>query len=274
MTQFYYTIQESTGDAGGFTLQAISKDNRKVTYQGKLEGDELQIGTRPRPAAAMNTMVAHRAPAGEGAYPERLPLPALHKVPDNGLAKTPPMGWNSWNKFRRPRGRRRGAGHGRRHGVERHERRRIRVHQYRRHLGGRARRAGQHPDQQEISGHEGAGRLCARQGAEAGDLFFARAEHLRRVRRQLRATKQQDAKTWAAWGIDYLKYDWCGARNIYTDEEMQAVYQKMGDALHATGRPIVFSLCQYGSDDVWKWGAEVGGNLWRTTGDIRDSGIR
>ena len=81
----------------------------------------------------------------------------------------------------------------------------------------------------------------------------------------------QDAKTYAAWGIDYLKYDWCGARTLYTDEEMPAVYQIMGDALLATGRPIVYSLCQYGRLDVWKWGPEVGGNLWRTTGDIRDA---
>jgi alpha-galactosidase len=80
----------------------------------------------------------------------------------------------------------------------------------------------------------------------------------------------QDAKTYAAWGIDYLKYDWCGARTLYTDEEMPAVYQIMGDALLATGRPIVYSLCQYGRLDVWKWGPDVGGNLWRTTGDIRD----
>jgi len=83
--------------------------------------------------------------------------------------------------------------------------------------------------------------------------------------------EEQDAKVYASWGIDYLKYDWCGARNIYKDSEMQAVYQKMGDALQASGRPIVFSLCQYGRDDVWKWGPQVGGNLWRTTGDIRDS---
>jgi alpha-galactosidase len=83
--------------------------------------------------------------------------------------------------------------------------------------------------------------------------------------------EQQDARTWAAWGIDYLKYDWCGARNLYSDDEMQAVYQKMGDALVATGRPIVYSLCQYGRAEVWKWGPEVGGNLWRTTGDISDS---
>jgi alpha-galactosidase len=81
----------------------------------------------------------------------------------------------------------------------------------------------------------------------------------------------QDARTYAAWGIDYLKYDWCGAGNIYKDEDMQAVYQKMGDALRSVGRPIVFSLCQYGRSDVWKWGPDVGGNSWRTTGDIRDS---
>ena len=83
--------------------------------------------------------------------------------------------------------------------------------------------------------------------------------------------EEQDARTYAAWGIDYLKYDWCGARILYSDEEMQAIYQKMGDALRATGRPIVYSLCQYGRHDVWKWGADVGGNLWRTTGDIRDA---
>jgi alpha-galactosidase len=52
---------------------------------------------------------------------------------------------------------------------------------------------------------------------------------------------------------------------------MQAVYQKMGDALLASGRDIVFSLCQYGLVDVWKWGADAGGNLWRTAGDIRDT---
>jgi alpha-galactosidase len=83
--------------------------------------------------------------------------------------------------------------------------------------------------------------------------------------------EEQDAKTYAAWGIDYLKYDWCGARNLYKDEEMQPLYQKMGDALALTGRKIVYSLCQYGRADVWKWGPDVGGNLWRTTGDIRDN---
>jgi alpha-galactosidase len=81
----------------------------------------------------------------------------------------------------------------------------------------------------------------------------------------------QDARTYAEWGIDYLKYDWCGARTLYDDAEMPALYQVMGDALLATGRPILYSLCQYGRYDVWRWGADVGGNSWRTTGDIRDT---
>ena len=83
--------------------------------------------------------------------------------------------------------------------------------------------------------------------------------------------EEQDAKTWEAWGIDYLKYDWCSAEKVYKPTEMQAVYKKMGDALKATGRPIVFSLCQYGLQNVWEWGGSVGGNLWRTTGDIEDT---
>jgi alpha-galactosidase len=82
----------------------------------------------------------------------------------------------------------------------------------------------------------------------------------------------QDARTYAAWGIDYLKYDLCSARNIYnsTQDDLQGLYQKMGEALEETHRPIVYSLCQYGEADVWKWGTRTGGNLWRTTGDIRD----
>lgn len=80
--------------------------------------------------------------------------------------------------------------------------------------------------------------------------------------------EEQDAQQYAAWGIDYLKYDWCSAERVYKPGDMQAAYKKMHDALRRTGRPIVYSLCQYGLQRVWSWGASVGGNLWRTTGDI------
>jgi alpha-galactosidase len=82
--------------------------------------------------------------------------------------------------------------------------------------------------------------------------------------------EEQDAKQYAAWGIDYLKYDWCSASRVYKPSQMPEVYKKMHDALAATGRPIVYSLCQYGMERVWQWGPGVGGNLWRTTGDISD----
>ena len=93
--------------------------------------------------------------------------------------------------------------------------------------------------------------------------------------------EQQDADTYAKWGIDYLKYDLCSYGTIMKKEApndqrkqwemMQAAYEKMHQALLSTHRPIVFSLCQYGLDAVWNWGPRVGGNLWRTTGDINDS---
>jgi len=80
--------------------------------------------------------------------------------------------------------------------------------------------------------------------------------------------EEQDARTYAAWGIDYLKYDWCSADELHLD--MPATYKKMHEALLKTGRPIVYSLCQYGEHQVWRWGASAGGNLWRTSGDISD----
>lgn len=83
--------------------------------------------------------------------------------------------------------------------------------------------------------------------------------------------EEQDAEQYAAWGFDYLKYDWCSASRVYKPSQMQAAYKKMHDALARTGRPIVYSLCQYGLESVWTWGASVGGNLWRTTEDISDS---
>src|SRR3954470_20630305 len=273
VTQFFYRISESTGGPEGFTLTGSmmdGKSERKVQYEGKLAGDELHISTRRRPTDPPTQMVAVRAPAGEGAMPARNPLPALHKVADNGLARTPPMGWNSWNKF---------AGR-----VDDATVRTI-------------------ADSMVSSGMKDAGYIYiniddtweagrdAQGNIQTNKKFpdmkaLADYVHSKGLKLGIYSSpgpntcagyegsyghEEQDARTYAAWGIDYLKYDWCGARNLYADEEMPAVYQIMGDALRSTGRPIVYSLCQYGRQDVWKWGADAGGNLWRTTGDIRDA---
>jgi hypothetical protein len=84
----------------------------------------------------------------------------------------------------------------------------------------------------------------------------------------------QDAKSFASWGIDYLKYDWCSYDKIAKDTsraERIKPYKVMQDALAQIDRDIVYSLCQYGMSNVWEWGESVGGNLWRTTGDITDT---
>ncbi len=105
--------------------------------------------------------------------------------------------------------------------------------------------------------------------------------------------EQQDAQQYAAWGFDYLKYDWCSyspeleaQRDALTNSagikswsrvrtknvaELIYPYSVMHAALERANRDIVFSLCQYGMGDVWKWGTQVGGNCWRTTGDITDT---
>jgi alpha-galactosidase len=83
--------------------------------------------------------------------------------------------------------------------------------------------------------------------------------------------EEQDGKTFAAWGFDFLKYDWCGYRTVVggkTLADLRKPYDKMGAILKQSNRDIVFNLCQYGMGDVWQWGGETGGNCWRTTGDL------
>ncbi|WP_407639521.1 NPCBM/NEW2 domain-containing protein [Kitasatospora azatica] len=78
--------------------------------------------------------------------------------------------------------------------------------------------------------------------------------------------EQQDAKLWASWGVDYLKYDNCNNQGV----DAQTRYKAMGDALKATGRPILYSICEWGANAPWSWAGPVG-NSWRTTGDISDT---
>src|SRR5215831_2046609 len=202
--------------------------------------------------------------------PTHKPLAPVKAMKPNGLAKTPPMGWNSWNKFRAQVDDKsvremadamvssgmRDAGY-------------VYVNiddtwEAGRDAQGNIQTNEKFPDMKALADYvhskglklgiySGPGRLtCAGYTASYGH-------------------EEQDAKTWAAWGIDYLKYDWCAASQVYTKDEHAPAYQKMGEALRATGRPIIYSLCQYGWLDVGEWGAAAGGNLWRTTGDIRDA---
>jgi alpha-galactosidase len=84
--------------------------------------------------------------------------------------------------------------------------------------------------------------------------------------------EQQDAEAYAKWGVDYLKYDWCSARDVYKPAEYPAAIRKMRDAMVRAGRPMVYSI--HGRGLVWEWAAAAGANLWRTSGDITDTYAR
>jgi alpha-galactosidase len=273
VTQFFYTISESSGTPEAFTITGSMRDGkseRHVVYEGKLIGDELHLATRRRAGDPLTQTVAHHAAEQEGAMPARIRPPALRKVRDNGLAKMPPMGWNSWNNFK-----------SRVNEAVVREIADAMVSSGMRDAGylyiniddtwegardaqGNIQSNKKFPDMKALADYVHSKGLKLGIYSSPGPNTCAGYEGTY-------GHEEQDARTFAAWGIDYLKYDWCGARNLYTDDEMQAVYQKMGDALLASGRPIVYSLCQYGRNDVWRWGPDVGGNLWRTTGDIRDA---
>lgn len=83
--------------------------------------------------------------------------------------------------------------------------------------------------------------------------------------------EREDADTYARWGVDFLKYDWCSAQEVYEPDhtkQIERAYEKMHMAILETGRPMIYSLCEYGMYAPWVWGPTVGANLWRTTGDV------
>ncbi|MBV6645592.1 MAG: glycoside hydrolase family 27 protein [Cyclobacteriaceae bacterium] len=80
-----------------------------------------------------------------------------------------------------------------------------------------------------------------------------------------RGHEYQDARTYASWGVDFLKYDWCH----HSTQDAQASYTIMRDALYAAGRPVLYSICEWGENQPWSWAADVG-HMWRTGHDIKD----
>ncbi|TAM84545.1 MAG: glycoside hydrolase family 27 protein [Acidobacteria bacterium] len=243
-------------------------ESRTTTYSGQMNGDKIDLqvtlpGRSPRAGTAQRTTREATLP------PAPLPLPELRDLPDNGLVRTPPMGWNSWNKFA---GRvndqvvRAAADAMVASGMAKAGYIYINIDdtwQGQRDSKGRITGNTKFPDMKALCDYVHSKGLkigiYSGPGPETCAGYEGSFGH-----------EEQDAQTYAGWGFDYLKYDWCSASRVYKNEDMRPVYQKMGDALLKCGRPIVYSLCQYGLDNVWGWGAKVSGNLWRTTGDIND----
>jgi alpha-galactosidase len=254
---------EGTIKGNHFELYSGSTRNDKPLVVGDLVANELHL-TRDT-----DQMVAVPAKLGDE-YPAYTTPPALHDVPYNGLAKTPPMGWNDWNQFQSK--------------IDDKTVREV-------------------VDTMVVNGMRDAGYVYVNiddtwegvrdaQGTLVPNKKFPDMKalvdyvHSKGMKFGIYSSpgprtcaeypgsyghEEQDAKTYASWGIDYLKCDWCGARMIYSNDSIQPLYQKMGDALLKSGRSIVYSLCDYGVGNVETWGAKVGGNLWRTTGDLSDN---
>ncbi|HTU34019.1 MAG TPA: glycoside hydrolase family 27 protein [Candidatus Acidoferrum sp.] len=274
MYSLRYGAPITEGSVHGDTLHFIVSFGRppqthQVTYDGTMKDGKLYLSSA-FPGRPTLQGVAERTTEQALQPPARLPLPALHDVPDNGLARTPPMGWNSWNKFagkvtdKDVRGM---ADAMVSSGMKAAGYTYINIDdtwEGPRDANGNITSNLKFPDMKALADYVHSKGLkigiYSSPGPKTCAGYTGSYGH-----------EQQDADTYAKWGIDYLKYDWCSASEIYKNTEMQPVYQKMGDALLKTGRPIVFSLCQYGEDNVWTWGAKVGGNLWRTTDDINDS---
>ena len=205
---------------------------------------------------------------------------AAAQAPTNGLASTPPMGWNSWNHFAAKvtdadvratadamvANGMRDAGY-------------VYVNiddtwEGERDAQGNIQTNQRFPDMKSLADYVHSKGLklgiYSSPGPKTCEGYEGSYGH-----------EEQDAASYARWGVDFLKYDLCSYMDVMklhdpkqdpqtANAMMKAAYEKMHRALVKTGRPIVYSLCQYGVGSVWEWGPSVGANLWRTTDDIRD----
>ncbi|MDL5366317.1 glycoside hydrolase family 27 protein [Xanthomonas sp. NCPPB 2654] len=259
---------------GGVARFQIDNGNPRLPAQpwtATLEDGQLHVAGR-----IWDEQVDVRARRGSEADAARLafpvtPLPDYAALPSDGLARTPPLGWSSWNRFAEHiddatvrqiadamvASGLRDAGY-------------VYVNiddgwQGERDRDGVLQPNARFPDMRALADYvHGKGLklgLYSSPGPKTCAGYAGSYGHV-----------EQDARTWAGWGIDYVKYDLCSGEGIFRDpQQVRRAYLQMGQALRATGRPIVYSLCQYGRDHVGQWGREVGGHLWRTTGDIEDS---
>lgn len=185
---------------------------------------------------------------------------------NENLALTPPMGWNSWNKF----------------GCNVSEKLIMEMADAMVNTGmlkagynylviddcwqvGRDSSGNIIPDPERFpGGMKKLGDYIHSKGLKFG-IYSCAGSMTCQERPGSRGFQFQDARTYASWGVDYLKYDWCYDEG----QNAKAAYKTMSDAIKACGRPIILSICEWGQNKPWEWGKGIG-QLWRTTEDIRD----
>jgi alpha-galactosidase len=203
------------------------------------------------------------------------PLPGT----PNGLAPTPPMGWNSWNRFHcdvNEQVVRASADAMVSSGMRDAGYQYVIIDDC--WQGARDENGNIQPDPVRFpSGMKALGDYIHSLGLKFG-IYSDAGTKTCGGRPGSRGYEYQDARQYAAWGVDYLKYDWCntgdhgavdGPAYMHRQNAVSS-YLLMSEALRATGRPIVFSICEWGNNEPWLWARNIG-NLWRTTGDIYDA---
>ncbi|HZY71547.1 MAG TPA: alpha-galactosidase [Edaphobacter sp.] len=197
-----------------------------------------------------------------------LMAPAAGHALENGLARTPPMGWNSWNKY---------ACKGINEAVVRETADAM--------ASNGMKDAGYQyviVDDCWASGRDAEGNIVVdKDKFPSGIKALADYIHSKGLKFGIYTDagtmtcakrpgsighEYQDARQYAAWGVDYLKEDWC---NTLPGQNSESSYTLMRDALKASGRPILFSICEWGSTKPWLWAGSIG-NMWRSTPDIQD----
>jgi len=182
------------------------------------------------------------------------------------IAKTPPMGWNSWNKF----------------GCDVSED--LIMQMADEMVSSGMKKAGYEyiviDDCWQVDRDENGEIVIDKTNFSHGIKYLADYIHSKGLKFGIysdagtktcqnrpggRGHEYQDARTYARWGVDYLKYDWCNTNT----QNAEASYSTMRDALYSAEHPVVFSLCEWGTSKPWEWAKDVG-HLWRTTGDIVD----
>jgi alpha-galactosidase len=266
---------------GVFTLQARRSDESVLPAAGPSAAQPASL--QPLPAPRVQPPPRPPSPASARPIPEpeaaapasrpatKLPLPELRDLEPNGLAQTPLMGWSSRQKLGS-----RTDDAAIRQAVEGLVESGLNLIGYDYveigdgWQGFRDAQGVLHPNER-FPDMKALGDYIHAQGLKFGLTASAAPKSCNGLEGSY-GHEEQDARTFAEWGVDYVVYEWCGAEALHpTEGEMRAVFQKMGEALRASGRDIVYGISQKGQFNVEQWAPRTGASLWRTGNELEEN---
>jgi alpha-galactosidase len=264
---------------GVYTLQARRANEGALPAAGPptIQQASLAPGSGPRPPISARTpsppsaLPIPAADAAPPAPPVKLALPTLRDLSPNDLAPTPPMGWSSRQKLGS-----RTDDAAIRQAIEGLVESGLNLLGYvyveigDGWQGSRDAQGVLHPNER-FPDMKALGDYIHSQGLKYGLTVSAGYKSCNGMEGSY-GREEQDARAFAEWGVDYVVHEWCGAETLHpTEPEMRAVFQKMGEALRASGRDIVYGISQKGQFNVAQWAPRTGANLWRTGNELEEN---